>query len=68
MPLAARATPYVRFGDWVPAASFTLVALAALVAALGAAQRQWVDSPVAVPPPEEPLPTDAAAFRSSSPS
>jgi apolipoprotein N-acyltransferase len=67
-PLAARTTPYVRFGDWVPAASFMLVALAAFVAALGAAQRRRVDSPIAVRPPEEPVATDAATSRSSTPS
>jgi apolipoprotein N-acyltransferase len=60
VPLAARDTPYVRFGDWVVATSFVVIALAAVVAALGAAGRREADSSPAVTVPDQPLGSDIA--------
>jgi hypothetical protein len=36
VPLDVRTTPYVRFGDWVPAASIVVLALAAIGCTLSA--------------------------------
>lgn len=39
VPITRGMTPYVRFGDWVPATAFAVLLVAALVAGVRAARR-----------------------------
>jgi apolipoprotein N-acyltransferase len=57
VPLAGRPTLFVRFGDWVLAGSFIVLALGAITASLRAArERRPLSAPARVPQLRDPLP------------
>jgi apolipoprotein N-acyltransferase len=67
VPLASRATPFVRFGDWVLAWSFVVLAAAAIIASLRAAQRTPKPAGRVAPveEPERPRPDGSLPLRSA---